>query len=494
MKILIGKFGHEANTFASHMAEYELFSHSGTLVAGEEMIAHFKGTRSDYIGGMLDAAAEQGVEVIPSVAVLTAAPTLTRDCVERVMEQLLPPIRQHCSELDGICLGLHGAGVSEDTEDLESYVLREVRQIVGPDMPIMVTLDLHANISEEMLTHSTALFGIKQYPHIDMYDAGYLAFNTLVDAIRSGEMPQCAFAPLPMVISHSAGYTFAEPFLSIQKAFKAYQETHDLIDITLFHAFPPADTPYTRTSVVVVARKDAQKAADELAAYIWSQREKFSVESLTPAEAMDRAERIEGEGYIVINELSDNPGGGTPGDGTHLLREMLRRDLPGSIFGYLYDPQAVEELLKHRIGDRVDLTLGGKTEPLHGEPIELHGAELICLSNGEVTYLSPVHAGIHDTIGKCARIRVSNVDIIIGSVLHQTYDDRPFLVTGADVNQYRYVALKSAHHFRAFFDPRALAIIAADPPGLMRGNLTSYDFKRLPRPCYPLDSDAVYLQ
>ena len=176
----------------------------------------------------------------------------------------------------------------------------------------------------------------------------------------------------------------------------------------------------------------------------------------------------------------------------HLLREMLKRNYPKSIFGYLYDPFAVEELCRYQVGETANIIIGGRTEKIHGEPLEIRNAEIQCISNGRVTYVSPVHKGLEDSIGKCVRIRIENVDIIIGSILHQTYDDRPFLVTGADVSQYRYVGLKSAHHFRAFFEGRALAIITADPPGLMSGNLERFQFIRAPRPVFPLDRDVQF--
>ena len=492
MKILFGKFGHEANSFAGTITDYDSYSKSGSLVEGNNLFSYFSGKSSDYISGMIDAAEQENVELIPTVAALTAAPILSDACVESVLDLLIPKIIENKNELDGICLGLHGAGMSESSDDLESYVLTKIREIVGDDLPIMITLDLHANLSERMLRLADAAFGIKQYPHIDMYDAGYLAMKVLVRTIKSGKKPECAMRGIPMMISLAAGYTFHEPFLSFNSYVKSYMKEHDLIDVTLFHSFPPADTPYTRASVVVVAEKGAQQAADELARYIWERREEFRAVSLSPSEAMELACKTEGEGYIVINELSDNPGGGTPGDGTHLLREMLERNYPKTIFGYLYDPVAVNEICRHHVGDTVSITIGGRTEKLHGEPLEIKDAEIQCISNGKVTYVSPVHAGLEDTIGKCVRIRVKNVDIIIGSVLHQTYDDRPFLVTGADITQYRYVGLKSAHHFRAFFEGKALAIITADPPGLMTGDLKRYVYKKIPRPIYPLDQEACF--
>lgn len=138
----------------------------------------------------------------------------------------------------------------------------------------------------------------------------------------------------------------------------------------------------------------------------------------------------------------------------------------------------------------VALVLGGKTETIHGEPLDLRGAEIVCMSDGRFVHpVGGIHAGLYSDIGKSARIRQGNVDIVIGSTLHQALDDRPFLVTGADITQYRYVGLKSAHHFRAFFGDKAAAIIPADPPGLMCGNLEMFEYKKMPRPVYPLDKD-----
>lgn len=178
-----------------------------------------------------------------------------------------------------------------------------------------------------------------------------------------------------------------------------------------------------------------------------------------------------------------------------LYRRQLKTLLTGEKQGCdLYDPEAVTACCMHSVGDSITLSIGGKTEKLHGEPLTITDAVIQCISIGELTYVSPVHKGLKDTIGKCVRLRVGNVDIIIGSVLHQTYDDRPFLVTGADINQYRYVGLKSAHHFRAFFEGQALAIIPTDPPGLMSGDLTRFPFVKIQRPVYPLDREAFFPQ
>jgi len=153
--------------------------------------------------------------------------------------------------------------------------------------------------------------------------------------------------------------------------------------------------------------------------------------------------------------------------------------------------EAVEEICKHSIGDKVSFSLGGKTNPLHGEPVMINDAEIIAMSNGEYISSSPMFLGVPFTIGKCARVKTGNVEIVIGSMLHQSFDDHPLRVTGADPELYRYICLKSAHHFRAFFEDRAAEIVPTDPPGLACCNFAQYTYKNVPRPVYPLD-DACF--
>ena len=164
--------------------------------AAERQSFRRSGVRRTYIGGMIDAAEEAGAALIPTIACLTAAPTLTSGCARRVSDELIDAVRRHKDEIDGICLGLHGAGCSEDTDDLEGEVLERVREVVGAEIPAMVTLDLHANVSEKMVRLADGLFGIRQYPHIDMYDPGYLAMKTLISVLRTRKKPETALCAL----------------------------------------------------------------------------------------------------------------------------------------------------------------------------------------------------------------------------------------------------------------------------------------------------------
>jgi len=230
-----------------------------------------------------------------------------------------------------------------------------------------------------------------------------------------------------------------------------------------------------------------------VADFVWERRHGFECESLTPAEAIDRAEALIKDGYVVINEASDNPGGGTPGDGTHLLREMLRRDGKGYIMGPLCDPEAVAYIHANcKVGDRISIPVGGKVDPINGEPIQLQEAEVINLSNGRLISAAPINYGAAMDYGKSVRLRQGNVEMILVSIRFQTYDDRPFIMTGCDMSQYRIVGLKSMNHFRGYFRNTADAIVTADPPGQCPMNLRIYPYKNVCRPILPLDEDVTF--
>lgn len=491
MKILIGHCGHEANTFASRILDFETFKDYSNWLQGDVLKKTFPDTPT-YLGGMLEAGNEFDVDMVFSIAAEAPAPLLSHECAESILAEILQDVKAAQDGLDGICYMLHGAGCAEGIDDLESYILQNIRNIVGDKMPICVPLDLHGNITPEMARLAT-LFGIKQYPHVDCKEAGLLAMKTCIESIERGESPQTACIRLPLLIPCSAGYTFAEPFTSILTFLEEYKNTHKLIDVTFFHGFPYCDRDITGSSIVVTSWSDPSEHAAVLADYIWQRRSDFTAESLSASEALDLAEDTAAAGFIVINELSDNAGGGAPGDGTHLLRELLARDLPKSIFGYIYDKEAVTEIHKGKVGDKISFQLGGKTEPMHGDPLFINNARIVSLSDGDHISTSPVQAGVPHSIGRSARVRTGNVEIIIGSKLTQTYDDRPFLVTGADIEQYRYVCLKSAHHFHAYFDDRAGEIIPCDTPGIVSGNLSAFNYEHVKRPIYPLDKETVFL-
>lgn len=486
MRIFVGRFGHECNTLSSHVMEFEDVLRTGDFCRGEESLRLHEGT-PEYLGGMIECAREHGAELVATISTEVAMPRLSRHCVDKCMELILEDLRACLADIDGICLILHGAGCAVDIDDLETHVLREIRRVVGPDMPITVPLDLHGNLTQEMLPLADAFFSIKEYPHTDYAPCGYLAMKTLLEIIETGRRPKQALVRIPILPPEAPdACTLDEPMLSINRHFAAVIAERGLIDAALMHGFDSANLPFASMSVLATGWEDPTETARELADYVWQRRRELVKKKPTPSEAFDIAEAYPGDGYILMNEPSDNPGGGAPGDGTFLLREMLRRDLPGSIFCHMHDGAVAALAAEAGVGAKISCLLGGKVDDVHGESIELRDAEVLAVSDGAMISNSPMMLGVPRNVGTTARLRVGNVEIIVVSGLIQTLDDRPFALCGTEVERYRYVAIKSAAHFKAFYKDRAAMIMAVDTPGSRSGDPREI-YNAVARPIYPLD-------
>ena len=265
-----------------------------------------------------------------------------------------------------------------------------------------------------------------------------------------------------------------------------------VLDCAFFHGFPYADHPGVGASVVATADGDralARAAARAAAREIWALRESFRPRTLSCAEAIAAALEV-GDGPVVINETSDNPGGGAPGDGTHLLRALLEAGVEGACFATIADPEAARRAHAAGVGAKLDLELGGRSDRLHGEPLRVR-AEVSRLSDGRFK-LRAMLAGVELALGPMARLRIGGVDVLVASRSQQVFDPEIFRLHGIDVERRRIVALKSSHHFRAGFQSLARAIVTADPPGLTTQRLDVFPRARTPRPIWPLDPDARY--
>ena len=489
MKILVGHISHETNTFCSGEMDFTRFCEAGWQEGGDVLPEAAK--TPGVLSGMMAAAEHFGAELIPVCAVENSGPPLSESCVARLTESIRRAVEGLGGKLDGVCFSLHGAAANRLHPELDAYFIQAIRSFVG-SVPIVVALDLHANISPELFELADALFCMKQYPHVDYADTGARAMNALLRRLNGELTLHSCLIKLPLLIPMSGACTTEMPMKAITDFTAEYLRQHGLLELTFVHGFPYADAPYTSASVLAVSGDAllAQKAARDIAPKAWELRDTFMPEILMPETAIRRAERAlaaSGSGFVVINEASDNPGSGAPGNGTHLLRALLSGERPKTVFGYIYDPIAAEKAHSAHVGDTIDIVIGAETDAMHGSTLTIRGARICALSDGEVLLTSPMVRGMSLSLGKTARLRKGNIDIIVASLYCQTVDDRPFHTVGADINDYRIIALKSANHFRAYFSSRALEIITTDPPGLQTADLKVFDYHRLPRPIYPLD-------
>lgn len=484
MRVAIGQFAHETNTFCPGLSDLDRFQARHWLRGGAIVDAR-RGVRDD-LGGMIDAAERLGIEPVPTFAT-SAEPsaTIARRAYDAIREELLGAIAA-AGPLDALCLALHGAGSAEGIDDVEGTLLGEVRALVGPALPIVVTLDLHGHTTAAMVEHADALLYCHEYPHVDGFERGAEAMALAARIARGEVRPTMHLETLPMMLPPST--TRDGPARAINERCFAWEAKPGVLDCAFVHGFPHTDVPIVATTVLATADGDpdlARAAAQDVAARVWDGRADFLQTLPGAEEAIRRALAAEAT-PVVVAEVSDNPGGGAPGDGTHLLRALLAADAPGTCFGFVADPAVAAQAHAAGVGATIEVRLGGKTDDLHGAPIETR-AVVERLTDGRFRQNSPMGAGRQADLGPMARLAIGNVDVLVSSVRTQTLDDAVFALHGIDVTRQRIVALKSHQHFRAGFDPLAGTTIRADPPGLTTSNLAQLPYRRLRRPIWPLD-------
>lgn len=488
-RVAVGEFAHETNTFCPEPTTVEPFK-AFMWLKGEELTRANKGNRS-YVGGMLARAEELGITAVPAFGTMAyPSGTITADAFEEIVGELLNGI-EAAMPVDAVCLALHGAGVAEGIDDLEGAVLGAVRRLVGPGIPIAASLDLHGNITPEMLLHADGLFGVNFYPHTDSYERGAEAMEFLNRVLKGEVRPVMHLEQLPMMIPTST--TDLDPGKRLNELCWEWEKEPGLLDCTVFHGFPYTDIPHVGMSVLTVADGDAalaERAAKAVARAVWEAREEYRPPILDPAEALAAALAVEG-GPVVVNDTADNPGGGSPGDGTHLLRAMLEAKLTNACFGFVYDPEVARQAHQAGVGATIQVRLGGKSDQLHGAPVEAE-AYVKALTDGQFRFTTPMVQGMLCNLGPMARLQIQGVDVLVSSDRQQVLDEEVFLLHGIDVRRYKIVGLKSSSHFRAGFRHLAKAIIAADSPGATTLRVEVFPFQRIRRPIWPLDPEATY--
>lgn len=483
MRIIIGSLIHETNTFSSVETTIDSFK-EWDLSYGDDIINKHRGV-AYYLGGMIDECDAHGIEYIPTVSAM-ARPSglITKDTYQTLKNDFLEAIKRE-SHYDAICLSLHGAGVVDGIDDMEGDFLQAVREVVGYDIPLVVSLDLHANMTEQMIHEADVLVGNVLYPHSDSYEIGREAVAIAKQLVEKKIKPTAHLINLPLIIPTFT--TEKSPMIELNAACAEVEKHQKVIDCTIYHGFPYTDIEQMGVSVLVTTDDDPQLAeqeAQKIAEKIWEVKKEFFIKHPTPEEGLKLA--LEHEGYpVVINETSDNPGAGTPGDGTYLLKAMLDAQIEKSCFGNIYDPEVAELAHQAGAGAIIEVKLGGKTDKFHGEPLNVK-AYVKSVTDGQFIQSSPMAKGDRVNLGKSARLVINGVDVIVASVNAQVKDEQFFLLHGIDVTEYKVVGLKSSNHFRAGYNPIASKMITVDSPGLSTFDLSVFDYTKLKQKSYPI--------
>ena len=489
-RVLIAGFKHETNTFCklpTDLASYRARS----LYYGEEMRSALSGTNTE-IAGFLDACERHDWEAVLAVAAdATPAGKVTRAAFEEISGHILKVIDE-AGVPGAILLQLHGAMVTEDHEDGESALLSLIRGKVGRDVPIGVTHDLHANVTDLTGELADILVSYRTYPHVDQYDTATRCAD-LIARVLAGEIdPKITIARGPQLDGVDHGRTTAPgPMLSILAMADRLAQEHGLLAVSINAGFPWADISYAGPTAIVVAERDnsgAAIAAQALREEVWRTREEFTVDLITAAKAVSQARETGKPGApFVIADFADNPGGGGYGDSTGLLRAMIDAELRNAALSSLFDPECVAACQAAGQGAELELHLGGKHEPALGAPIAAQGT-VTGLFDGQFKLQGPMSTGVAVNIGPAALFTIGGIDIVLASRRAQNYDRQFFKAFGIEPARKSVLAVKSSQHFRADYAPIASGIAVVDEGGgITSHNFRSLDYKHLRRPIWPLD-------
>ncbi|MBX6373035.1 MAG: M81 family metallopeptidase [Acetobacteraceae bacterium] len=494
-RIAVGGFHHETNCFVEPKTDFAYFaSHRDRppLVRGEEVIRWLTDT-SFALSGFMKAMGGAH-EFVPLVWTSGGAGGLvTRDAFERIAGELIGRLSA-AMPVDAVYLDLHGAMVTEDFEDGEGELLRRVRAVVGPDVPVAISLDYHANVTPQMVQATDALLGYLTYPHVDRAETGERAARAMELLLRRGRPPGRALRKTPFLIPLNDQCTLVEPSKSIVT--RSVVAEGDLVNLSYLAGFPPSDLFWCGPAVIAHAwsQEAADRAADALLREIVMQEPNFAVEMVSPEEGVARAMAIArgASRPVVIADTQDNPGCGGNADTTGLLRALVEAGAEGAVLGFLCDAEAARAAHAAGEGAELRIALGGRTGPEGVTPFEAN-FRVTCLGSGKFRTTGVVSGGRDVDVGPMALLTVGGVSVAVTSKRMQALDQAPFRHLGVEPAQQRILGLKSTCHFRGEFEPIAEAVIVVLAPGYYGADPAVYPYRRL-RPgvrLRPLGPDRV---
>ena len=495
MRIASGGVQHETNTYTdapTTRGDFERDSMCGPdFGGGDTIFERFTDTGTIH-GGYIAGAKSADFELVPLIC--TKAQPLGR-VDQAAFDEMLGLFLSRLADagpVDGVLLDLHGAQVNQHDDDAEGAFIKATRDALGDDMPVFVTLDLHANITPKMAQYADSIIGYDTYPHVDMFDRGKEAAELMARTVRGEVKPQLAYRQLPLLTLPPKQCTLRQPMMGLIDKLHELESRPGILTATISMGFPFADIRDAGVSVLVTADGDqtlAESAAEELAGWVWDLRDELQPELITPEELIEK-EKTLSPGLIIYADGSDNPGGGAPSDGTVALQALIDAGVENACVGLIHDPETAQQAHQAGVGATIDVRLGGKADDRHGDPV-VGSAKVLALSDGLFVHQGPMSRGIPRELGLTALINIGGVDVVVNTYRAQLLDAEMIRIVGLKPEDKRILVVKSAVHFRADLGPRAAHIFDADTPGIHRPDLDNFEYKTLRRPIYPLDQEVT---
>ena len=484
-RVAIGGFYQESHSFSPAPATLEEFE-ACTLLRGP-MVFEQLGAMNHEVAGVLEVLAEH--KCLPLVYGATSASgmPLRKACYDSLRAEYLDSLRS-VLPVDGVVMTMHGAMVAEHIDDATGDLISAVREIVGPDTPITVSLDLHANVTRRMVAASDALIGYHTAPHIDQKDTGARAAHIMQHLLDGGKVSQ-AYRSIPMIVAAENGQTTHGPYSETMDQAIEAETRSGFLSASVFSVQPWLDLPEMGSSVIVITDGDSEAAgaeAQRLADELWNRREAFEPDLMPLENAIDRA-LSSSDGPFIFSDSSDAPSSGAPGDSTILLRALLDREAQLPVYMNIVDPQAVRRAETVGVGQTSAVTVGATFTDQFYKPVTFTGT-VRALFDGKFRFKGPGFHGVTFDMGKTAVWVVGGIHLVAMERGVLQWDPELYRCVGLEPADARIVVAKSPAAFRAAYTELAHEIINIDTPGVCSPNLRSFPWSRVSRPIYPLDS------
>lgn len=475
----------ETSSFTNLPTTYSDFEAS--LKRGDDCIYGADGAPQPGAQPLLDFASARGWSIAGGISCYSSvgSPTLHSDYV-RLRDEMLEALQ--AARPNVVVLMLHGAMMSTKCDDCEGDTLERARQIVGPNVPIVVVLDPHAHLTAKMVGNASLLIFMKEYPHTDGPERLVEALAIAGRMIDEGVQPRAEVFDCRLI-----GFfpTQNQPMRGFVDRLHDIEGRAGILSVSFVHGFPWGDMPDMGAKILVYTDSSndpegalGTRAAREIHEHIWTIKDETlpPMISIDEAIAMTRADRSL---PLVLADISDNPGGGAPSDSTFIVRALIEAGVRGAAVGLVYDPQAVK--ICHQVGEGASIILrvGGKTGPASGDPLDLEAEVVGIRTDAAMTFGEDWRFPMGDT----AWIRANDIDIVLCSIRIQLYHPSGFTHIGIDPAKKRVLVVKSSNHFQAFFEPLASEIAWVGTPGAIDFEFRRLDYRRIDRPMYPLTPD-----
>jgi len=470
MHIFTAILGTETNTFAPLPTGLAQFDPIEPTPGGppDEVKHPFAGV----VRAARERAARDGHEVLVGRGgFATPGGVTTRSAYETLRDRLLDDLKR-ALPVDLVALGVHGAMIADGYDDAEGDLIAHIRQTVGPQTVISVELDLHGHLTRAKLANSDILVFFKEYPHTDIYERAVEVVDLGIAAVEKRIRPVMSVFDCGMI---SVFHTSREPTRAFVDRMSALEGKDGVLSVSLVHGFPWGDCPEMGTKILVVtddAKDKGDALAADLGATIVATRDRTLATYLSADDAIDAARSS--NGCVVVADSADNPGGGSAGDSTFILRRLIERNIDSAALGPLWDPGAVELCFAAGVGARLPLRIGGKTSAASGDPVDVEAEVLACVPRAHMVDTFGHGPEATAPLGDAVAIRVGGVEIVLNQHRTQALGD-VFTPLGIDWKNKKIVIVKSSQHFYAAYAPSADQVLYVETPGSM-----TMDWAKLP--------------